>query len=112
MGNDLIDDVLLTLREAGIRCQRGYPAGRMPYLTGPVVAVNLANTATDLTTVAIHIYAPMATGGAKCEDMAHQVVRLMDDLRGVSQVQACRFDSDLGLFSMTILSTFQFYLTQ
>ena len=108
----MINDVLTSLQEEGIRCQRSFPVGKMPYLTGPVVAVNLAKTQVDLTTLAVHIYAPLRTGGIACEDMAIRVVRILDDLRGDCQVQECQFDGDMGLFHMTIFSTFLYHLAR
>ena len=112
MGNALSNDIIDNLRAEGIRCQLGYPAGKMPYLTGPVVAVNVERADEDLTTIAARIYVPMAMGGIKCEEVASLVVRVLYELRGICHAEPCRFDGDMGLFCMTVLATFQYDLAQ
>ena len=107
MGRDRINAVLAQLQAAGIRAQRGFPAGKMPHLNSSMVGVCIDSMDQSSTTLALHIYTPLRQGGAVCEDVALQVAEILAQLRGTYKIQHCSFDSQTALFHSTILVTFR-----
>ena len=102
MGLDIVTSVLEGLCGAGIRADRGFPAKKIPYLTGPVAAVYLKQMKRESVTVAVRIYSPMKLGGALCEEAAAQATQIMQALGAKYQISACKFDGTLGLFTIDI----------
>lgn len=102
MGLDIVESVIEGLQQVGIRAERGFPAKKMPYLTGPVAAVYLKQMKRESVTVAIRIYSPMKLGGAPCEEAATQATQIMKTLGAKYQVSECKFGGTLGLFSLDI----------
>lgn len=106
MGLDRITSVIEALQKAGIRAERSFPVGVMPYLTGPVAAVGLERAQAGSVTVAVRIYSPMGLGGEKCEDTAVLAAETVAGMGGAYQMTGCEFNSQMGLFTMLVLATF------
>jgi hypothetical protein len=79
----------------------------MPYLTGPVAAVGLERAQVKSVTVAVRIYSPMSLGGQKCEDTAMLAAKTLAAMGGMYQITGCAFDSQMGVFTMLVLVTFE-----
>jgi hypothetical protein len=107
MGRTRINDTLAALQQAGIRAQRGFPVGKMPYLTTPLVGVCIQHMDAANTTLALQIYTPLRQGGAACEDVALQVATVIQSMDAAYQIDRCSFDSKAGLFHITVLAIFQ-----
>jgi len=109
MGKRILSNVMAALDGAGFSVARGYPAGAMPAITGPVCAVNLqkadlrAQTATALVTV----LSPESLGAAACEDAALEAAAVLAELGGKCAVARCALDGRMGLYSAKV--TAQFY---
>ena len=105
MGIEKVTEVIETLQKAGIRIQRGFPPEKMPYLTGTVAAAALEQVDKGLVTVAVRIYTPMRMGSEQCEDTAMLVAQAMAGMGAAYSMTGCKFDSKMGLFTMTVLAT-------
>ncbi len=92
------------LRAAGIRADRGYPGKGMPYPDTPVVAVNLQKQTAREVTLAVRIYCSAEYSGTVCEDLAMQIVPLLEGIGAACSVGDCSFHSRSGLFYMQILA--------
>lgn len=112
MGLECIEAAVAALQQAGIRAQRGYPAGKMPYLTEPVAGVYIREAQADSITVAARICAPMNRGGTACEDAAILAAQALEGIGGRYQIQSCGFDGKAGLFCQTVLATFTQTVTE
>ena len=106
MGNQWIDRVISLLQLASYRAQRGYPVGKMPYLTAPAVAVCVEKIVPDGITLRLDIYCPLKLGGEKCEDTAAGVLQTLVPLGGVLSAGPCRFDESVGLFTQSVEAAF------
>lgn len=90
------------LRAAGIRADRGYPGRGMPYPDTPVVAVNLLKKTAQELTLAVRIYCSAEYSGTACEDLAMQIVPLLEGIGATCGVGECSFHSRSGLFYQQI----------
>lgn len=106
MGYEWIQRVIEALQEAGIRAQRGYPAGKNPCLESPVASVCMEKMQTDSTVLAVWIYSPVSMGGTVCEDTAFQVVPILNALGGQCRLEGCSFHGKAGVFAMPVYVTF------
>ena len=100
MGIEKVTEVIETLQKAGIRIQRGFPPE-----TGTVAAADLEQVDKGLVTVAVRIYTPMRMGSEQCEDTAMLVAQAMAGMGAAYSMTGCKFDSKMGLFTMTVLAT-------
>ena len=82
MGASIIEQVIDTLTDAGIRAERGFPGKRMPALEAPGVAVSLAkqDQASGTATVQAAVLCPASLGGEECETLAVQVYRTIQSM--------------------------------
>ena len=93
------------LQAAGIRAERGYPQADAPMLTGPVVAVMVERSDQKQTVLAATVYGPQNQGGRVCEELAQTVADTLRSKRARCQVDSCRFDGALGLFSVKVTAS-------
>lgn len=107
MGTGWIVTVLQALQEAGIRAQRGFPAEKMPYLTGPVVGISLDQLEEDSITLSVRVYAPVSQGGPVCEDVAAQVLKVLNRLEAQCTVESGSFDGATGLFCVPVKAKYE-----
>lgn len=107
MGLQRINSVVAALQEAQIRAQRGFPVGKMPYLTTSVAGVCIELIQAHAVTLAVRIFTPLEHGGAACEDTAMQAAEILAQMGAACQIQSCSFDGKTGLFSMAVLATFK-----
>lgn len=106
MGHEWIERVIAALTDAGIRAGRGYPAGKIPCLDGPMASVCVQQLQTDATVLVVWMYAPLASGGAACEDAAFQVSRVLQALGGECRVEKCTFNGKAGVLALPVYVTF------
>lgn len=106
MGLQWIKKAVDALQQAGIRARRGYPAGKMPYLTAPAVGVSLEEATAEAVTVAVWVFAPLSDGGTACEDTAILAAETLARLGARYQIKCCDFDGRTGLFSLKVLAAF------
>lgn len=95
-----IEQVVDALCAGGIRAKRGYPEEKYFYPDSPVAAVYLEAVQGQSVTVTAQIFAAKA---ADCEDCADAALKLLAALAGVCTVESCKFDRQMGLFSLRIL---------
>lgn len=96
MGFDKIAEAVTALNEAGLRAQRGYPAGKMPAITGPVAAVNVESITPAQTKLAVRVFS--ATDGLNCEDAAQTAVQALSGIGASCAVAGCCWDTRAGVF--------------
>ena len=106
MGHEWIERVIGALRQAGIRAQRGYPAGKVPCLGAPAAAVCVERLKPEAAVLAVRFYAPASLGGTTCEDLAVTAAQTLRELGGVCRVERCEFDEKAGLFTLPLYVTF------
>lgn len=106
MGYQWINETIQALQQAGIRAQRGFPVEKIPYLTTSVAGVSVDLVQAGMITLAVRIYTPLKQGGAVCEDTAALAAETLIPLGADCQIYSCTFDSQMGLFRMTVLATF------
>lgn len=106
MGHEWIERVIGALQQAGIRAQRGYPAGKAPCLGAPTAAVSVERLKPEAAVLAVRIFAPASLGGTACEDMAMTAAQTLRELGGVCRVERCAFDEKAGLFTLPLYVTF------
>ncbi len=97
-----VDNAVAALHEAGIRAERGYPAARIPALTGPVVAVTVEHSDQKHTCLAATVYGPAEQGGQVCESLAQTVAEVLREKRARCKVDNCHYDEESGLFSVKV----------
>lgn len=95
-----IKQVVDTLCTGEIRAKRGYPEDQYFHPEHPVAAVYLESVHGQSVTVAAQIFAEKA---ADCEDCADTALGLLASLQGTCQVESCKFDRQMGLFSLRVL---------
>ena len=100
----IVNQVIATLRDAGIRADEAYPGGRIPALTGPVAAVRLGKVDRSVrsTNVQIVIMSPAAAGGSLCEAAALRAVDSMQAMGGTCIKDICKFDEMADVFYVEI----------
>lgn len=106
MGIDRLTAVTEALRKAGIRTRRGFPVGKMPYLTEPVAAVGPEQAQLDSVMVKVWIYSPMVLGGEKCEDTAMLAAQTLVRMGARYEMMGCEFDGKMGLYHVLLKSKF------
>ncbi len=106
MGLEWINRGMTALQQAGIRTQRGFPAEKLPCLTGPVAAVSLGQAQEGAVTVAVRIYGPAKLGGQSCENMAFLAAEALASSGAKCQIGSCEFDGKTGLFCLPIQASF------
>lgn len=97
-----VDNAVSYLLDAGIRTGRGYPAEKIPALTGPVAAVTVEYSNQKQTQLAVTVYGPGVQGGQVCEEMAQTVAQVLREKRARCEVNSCRYDAESGLFSVKV----------
>ena len=109
MGKLMLDNVTQALRDGGFSVERGYPAGKLAVISGPVCAVNLqqANLREQTAAALVTVLSPAEQGAAACETAALEAAQILSELGGKCSVEKCGFDGRTGLFSAQI--TAQFY---
>lgn len=95
-----------TLQEVGIRAQRGFPSGKMPYLTEPVAGVSVGEVKDGAVTAVVRIYAPASRGAVACEDTAALAMQSLSLLQAQCSMGSCEFDGKSGLFCLPLRATF------
>lgn len=106
MGHEWIQRVIEALQAAGIRAQRGYPAGKSPCLESPAASVCVECFQTDSVKLAVRIFSPASLGGAACEDTALQAAQALKTLGGACRVEGCEFNGKAGIFTLPVYVTF------
>ena len=91
LGQTIVTQVISKLEANGINAVRGFPAEKIPALTGILAAVSLKNMDQEAGTavVSVSLCAPVAMGGAACEDAALRVSSLLCDMGGLCVQQPC-----------------------
>lgn len=109
MGYGVVNSVVTALQAAGIRADTAYPGGKMPAPEGIVAAVSLqrSDRAKELDCVQVSVFAPVALGGAACEQAADQVCGVLEGLGADCVQNACEFRSKPGLLCVEVLGSFQ-----
>lgn len=105
MGIDRITEAVTALNEAGVRAERGYPAGWMPCVSGVVAAVCMEKATAEKTVLAVYVCT--AESGAVCEDGAWQVVQILSGMGAQCTLEACVFQSKTELFVCRVLVQWQ-----
>lgn len=95
-----IQQVVDALSAGGIRAKRGYPEETYFCPTAPVAAVYLESAQDEKVTVAAQIF---ATRAADCEDCVDTVFGLLKSVGDVCIAESCKFDRQMGLFSLRVL---------
>lgn len=109
MGYGVVNSVVTALQAAGIRADTAYPGRKMPAPEGIVAAVSLqmSDRAKELDCVRVSVFAPVALGGAACEEAADQVCGVLEGLGADCVQNACEFVSKPGLLRVEVLGSFQ-----
>lgn len=102
MGFDRITEAVDALNAAGLRAQRGYPAGVMPCLTGPVAAVNVKTVSPEETKLAVQVFS--AVDGPACEDAARLASETLTGIGAICTAEGCRWDNRAGVFSCLVVA--------
>lgn len=102
MASERISQAVEALRAAGFRVDRGFPGRKIPDVTTPVVAVNLAEQTREKITVLARVYCSGDLGGVVCEDQALAVAAVLKGIGGNDSVGSCQFQSKLGLFCVEV----------
>jgi hypothetical protein len=87
---------------AGIRAERGFPAGVAQAIIGPVAAVTVAHSDQKQIRLCVTVYSPAKLGGRVCEETAQTAADILRGKRARCQVGECSFDSESGLFSVEV----------
>lgn len=95
-----IQQVMSALNAGGIRARRGYPVDTYFRPESPVAAVYLESAQGETVTVAAQIFSTKATD---CEDQAAVAFGVLSPLATVCMAESCRFDRQMGLFSLRLL---------
>ena len=103
MAGDWINKAIEELGRSEILATRGYPATKIPYLTQPVAVVYIETAYERDADLVVHIFSPMAAGGAACEDVALDAIAAMIRIGGLCALNGCEFDPDLGLFNQKLV---------
>lgn len=98
MASDWITLAIEALAQSEIPAARGYPGTKMPYLTQAVAAVCIEAAYERTEELMVHLFSPMAAGGAACEDVALKALEAMTGIGGLCYLHSCVFDPDMGLF--------------
>lgn len=106
LGIEWIEKTVEALQQAGIRAQRGFPAGKMPYLTAPIAGVSVEQIKDGAMTVIVRVYAPTNQGGPVCEDTAVLVMQTLTQLQGQCSMGSCEFNGKTGLFCLPVHASF------
>lgn len=108
MGRLSLSDVIRTLQDAGMAVERGFPAGKLTNITGPVCAVNLlkANQREQTLTAQVTVLSPAELGAGACEDAALKAAQVLSDLDYKCTTQACQLDGRTGLFMAKVTAGF------
>ncbi len=108
MGSLIIDELVSALIDAGIVVDRGFYAGKIPWISESVAAVNLESM--DLrskkVTVLVTVLTPGKLGGPTCEDQALQVGQVLAQQGGKCTLGKCRFDPSSDMFYLEITAVF------
>lgn len=105
MGFDRITQALEALNGAGLRAARGFAAGKMAALTGPVAAVNVDTISPERTVLRVNVYA--MTEGPACEDAAQQAAQALESTGGLCTVTGCQWDGRAGVFCCPVKVVWQ-----
>lgn len=105
MGFDKIAEAVTALNEAGLRAQRGYPAGKMPAITDAVAAVNVESVTPEQTKLAVQVFS--ATDGPGCEDAAKTAMQALSGIEASCTVAGCQWDSRAGVFSCLVTASWR-----
>lgn len=107
MGKLMLERVIATLKAAGFRTQRAYPAQSMPAITGVVAAACLDSVdyTMEATTVKVEILCPVSLGAAVCEDAAIEAGAAMQAAGMFCRVEGITFNGKTGLFSVAVLAS-------
>ena len=108
MGTVMTQSVLQTLRTGGIRCDYGYPGGKMPEPESTVAAVNLLSADLDENrqTVLVQVLTPAKQGATACEAAAMTAAELLHSAGGSCKISQCTADERTGLYCVPIQASF------
>lgn len=105
MGFARITEAVEALQAAGLRAGRGYTAGKMAALTGPVAAVNVHTVSAEQTVLLVNVY-DMVEGPA-CEDAAKTAMEALEAIGGLCTVTGCQWDGRAGVFCCPVKAVWQ-----
>lgn len=102
MGFPIVERVITTLSNSGIRAAAAWPGEKIPYLTAPAAAVCLeeADSSSMKTTVLVTVYAP--GNGESCEAAAAVAMEALQKDGGTCRLESCRYNGQLDLFTMAL----------
>lgn len=108
MGKLMLNNVVQTLRSAGMAVERGYPGQKLASITKPVCAVNLlsADLRNQTATARVTVISPADLGAAACENAALNVAEVLAETGGKCDVLACALNGRTGLFEAEVTAKF------
>ena len=108
MGTVMTQSILQVLRTGGIRCDYGYPGGKMPEPESTVAAVNLLSADLDknMQTMLVQILTPVKQGATACEAAAMTAAELLRSAGGSCKISQCTADERTGLYCVPIQASF------
>lgn len=95
------------LQEAGIRADRGYPGKMVIDPESPIVTVTVEASSQREIVLAATVYGPAEQGGQICEELAQTTAEVLRSKKARCEVEACRYDPDVGMYSLRILATWK-----
>ncbi len=105
MGQRTVSEVVSFLKNAGIRCQRGFPGYRMPDIQKPAVSVNIHSQDATSICMAVWVFSRADEGAMLCEDTALRVARLLRGVGAQCRQEAVTHDGRADRFAIRILVT-------
>lgn len=104
----IVETVVNTLRDAGIRACRAYPPGLMLERNEVVAAVQYSSLdqGKGQAQVLISVFAPPKVGAQVCEDTALQVCRVLYDAGGLCLTKQTEYLEKAGVFCTAVYATY------
>ena len=108
MGKVILDKVVQTLQENGIRTENAFPAGNMTRVTEVVAAASVDGDDREKrkVTILVEVIAPKELGGLICQTKAETVCDLLEDIGAVCQQGNCDFLSKANAFRVPVYAEF------
>lgn len=109
MGKSIVGLVIDALLAESFRAAAASPAGYMPAISIPALAVGLekADLAEQTVTVRVSVLVPESMGSAGCEAEAIQVGSVLRNMGAACVLEGSRYDGKSGLFRAAVLGTFR-----
>ncbi|MCD7755333.1 MAG: hypothetical protein LUJ09_03215 [Firmicutes bacterium] len=108
MGLSIVDEVIQTLQDGGVRAARAYPAERMMAIQTPVAAVSLQqmDQGTGEITVRVDIVAAYNISGERCEKTALLACQVLAEAGAVCRQEAYEFDGEMNMCRIPVLAVY------